>query len=60
MTVYVLDCLNAPDEHSWRVVDDNSFKTESIRQKKVYSVKGFQEAFNDELINSNVDLIRII
>lgn len=60
MTVYVLDCLKAPDEHSWRVVDDNSFKTESIRQKRVYSIKRFQEAFNDELINSNVDLIRII
>tara|TARA_R110002020_G_scaffold113252_7_gene260599 strand:+ start:130 stop:315 length:186 start_codon:yes stop_codon:yes gene_type:complete len=58
--VYVVDCLVAPSEYSWRYVTDDQFKRESQNQGKAYTFKDFQEAFNNEIINSNVDIIRII
>lgn len=58
--VYVVNTNDYEFDDSPRTWDDEKFMTEAEKQGSVYSLKGFQEAFNDEEINSAVDIIRII
>lgn len=57
--VYVVDTTQ-------EITDENyfgyeiSFMNEAERQGNVYSLKGFQDAFNNDKINTNTDLIKII
>jgi hypothetical protein len=56
--VYVVD-TRASDCFSNDLKDDE-FMTLSEEQGRVYTLQGFQEAFNLEEINSDIDLIRFI
>jgi len=41
-------------------LSDEEFMTEAERQGNVYSVEGFEKAFNDMEINTFTDVIKII
>jgi hypothetical protein len=55
--VYVIDVNE--DGYSPNMSDEE-FQTLSEEQGRVYTLNGFQEAFNDEEINSAIDIIRFI
>lgn len=59
--VYVIDTFDLDIDvvpTSW---DDERFMSEAESQGGVYTLEGFQEAFNrDDTINSGVDFIRFI
>ena len=57
--VYVVDTTQEIKVDNY--FDDlNSFMYVSEKQGNVYSLQGFQNAFNNEEINSNTDLIKLI
>jgi hypothetical protein len=58
--VYVVDTYNYEFDTSPKTWDDEKFMNEAEIQGKVYTLQGFQEAFNLEEINSAIDVIRII
>lgn len=41
-------------------MNNEDFMTEAERQGSVYSLKGFEKDFNEEIINSYTDIIKII
>lgn len=58
--VYVIDTFDFDIDvvpTSW---DDERFMSEAEIQGSVYTLNGFQEAFNDETVNSSVEFIRFI
>lgn len=57
--VYVLEVDELGDKHHSELTDDE-FMSLAEEQGRVYSINGFQEAFNLEEINSSIDIIRII
>ena len=50
------------EDKAWSVegLSDEEFMTEAERQGNVYSVEGFEKAFNDMEINTFTDVIKII
>lgn len=57
MRVYVIDTTNL--DKGFEEMSQEEFMTESERQGRVYSIKGFQRAFNEEEVNVNTDVIFI-
>lgn len=55
--VYVLD---ASDERYEPTMTDANFMDLAEEDGRVYSLDGFKDAFNEEEINSAIDVIRII
>jgi len=58
--VYVVDTYNYEFDDTPENWEDEKFISESEIQGRVYTLQGFQEAFNLEEINSSIDVIRII
>lgn len=58
--VYVVNVENYEFNDSPRSWDDERFMSEAEIQGGVYTLNGFQEAFNDETVNSSVEFIRFI
>ena len=56
--VYVLEISDS--EISETSLSDDEFQTLAEEQGRVYTLQGFQEAFNLEEINSAIDVIRFI
>lgn len=57
--VYVLDVNDLEDKHHSELTDDE-FQSLAEEEGRVYTLNGFQEAFNLEEIDSSIDVIRII
>jgi hypothetical protein len=57
MRVYVIDTTNL--DKGFEEMSQEEFMTESERQGRVYSIHGFQRAFNEEEVNVNTDVILI-
>jgi len=59
--VYVLDTADFGEQtkHHSDLTNDE-FQTLAEEQGRVYTLGGFQEAFNSEEINSTIDIIRVI
>ena len=55
-----LDDWKVEDMDNLLELTDEEFMNESERQGKVYSLKGFQKAFNLEEVNITTDQMRII
>lgn len=59
--VYVLDTADFGDQTKhYSELTDDEFQTLAEKQGRVYTLEGFQEAFNFEEINSAIDVIRFI
>lgn len=58
--VYVANVENYEFNDSPRSWDYERFMSEAEIQGGVYTLNGFQEAFNDETVNSSVEFIRFI
>ncbi len=62
--IYVLESAQfdtlLSDEQFENLVTDEDFVTLAEEQGRVYTLQGFQEAFNLEEINSTIDVIRFI
>lgn len=59
--VYVLDTADFGDQTKhYSELTDDEFQTLVEEQGRVYTLGGFQEAFNFEEINSAIDVIRFI
>ena len=58
--VYVVNVEDYEFNDSPRSWDDERFMSEAEIQGGVYTLNGFQEAFNDETVNSSVEFIRFI
>ena len=60
--IYVLDINEEVHNYSKAIseMNDEEFTKEAELRGSVYSLMGFQQAFNNEEINSNIDLIRIL
>ena len=57
--VYVVDVHSDTDELI-PLLSDEEFMNVAERNGTVYTLKGFQHAFNNDLINSSEEFIRII
>lgn len=57
--VYVLDTFNLK-ERDWNSLTDEEFMTLAEEDGNVYSLVGFTEAFNQQDLNTDVDVIRFI
>lgn len=58
---YVLDTEDIDDPtKNYSELTDDEFQTLAEEQGRVYTLGGFQEAFNFEEINSAIDVIRFI
>jgi hypothetical protein len=55
--VYVVD---ADFNDYYAILSDDEFIKLAKEQGRVYTIQGFQEAFNLEAINSSIDVIRFI
>lgn len=55
--VYVIDTQNHLNDLAYT---DEEFMQQAEDEGRVYTLKGFQEAFNNEEINSAIDVIRFI
>jgi hypothetical protein len=58
LRVYVVDANLL--EVSYEELTDEEFVQEAENQGNVYSLVGFQEAFNDREIDSSVEVLRVI
>ena len=58
--VYVVNVEDYEFNDSPRSWGDERFMSEAEIQGGVYTLNGFQEAFNDETVNSSVEFIRFI
>jgi hypothetical protein len=57
--VYVLD-IDSLNSNSADELSDDEFQTLAEEEGRVYTLQGFQEAFNFTEINSSIDVIRFI
>jgi hypothetical protein len=57
--VYVLDTFNVK-ERNWNDLTDEEFINLAEEDGNVYTLQGFQEAFNSQDINTEIDVIRFI
>ena len=58
--VYCLDCQDISIDKGFAELTEEEWITECERQGRVYTLEGFQRAFNEEEINSSIDVIRFI
>lgn len=58
--VYCLDCQDISIDKGFAELTEEEWITECERQGRVYSLQGFQRAFNEEEINSAINVIRFI
>ena len=58
MRVYVIDTYLIEEEID--ITTDNDFMEVAERLGTVFTLKGFEHAFNNEELNTNVDYIRFI
>jgi hypothetical protein len=56
--VYVLNCQDICKGH-WEFTEEE-WINECEKQRGVYTLEGFQRAFNEEEINSSINVIRFI
>jgi len=56
--VYLVDTIQTDKHHS--ELTDDEFQTLAEEQGRVYTIKGFTQAFNYEEVNSFTDVIRFI
>ena len=57
--VYAIDTFNL-QKQDWSNLTNEEFMTLAEEEGNVYTLEGFQEAFNLEEINSSIDVIRFI
>jgi hypothetical protein len=57
---YVLDTQDISIDKGFEELTEEEWITECERQGRVYSTQGFQRAFNEEEINTSIDVLRII
>ncbi len=57
--VYAIDTFNLEERH-WNDLTDDEFMTLAEEQGNIYTLQGFQEAFNSQDINTEIDAIRFI
>lgn len=55
---YVLDTFNVNKE--WAKLSDEEFITLVEEEGNIYTLNGFQEAFNNAEVNSEIDIVRFI
>ena len=58
--VYVLDCQDISTGKGFEELTEEEWMKECERQGRVYTLERFQRAFNEEEINSSIDVIRFI
>ena len=58
--VYALDTQDISIDKGFEELSEEEWITECERQGRVYTLQGFQRAFNNEEVNTNVDIIRFI
>ncbi len=58
--VYCIDCEACEDERDFRTISNDDFIELAEQDGNIYTLDGFQHAFNQEEINSCVDYIRFI
>jgi hypothetical protein len=58
--VYVLDCQDISIDKGFEEITQEEWISECERQGGVYTLEGFQRAFNEEEISSSIHLIRFI
>jgi hypothetical protein len=58
--VYVLDCQDISIDKGFTELTEKEWMDECERQGRVYTLEGFQRAFNEEEIHSSIDVIRFI
>ena len=57
--VYVIDTFNVR-ERNWNDLTDEEFINLAEEDGNIYTLQGFQEAFNSQDINTEIDVIRFI
>lgn len=57
--VYVIDTFNI-GERNWKSLTDEEFITLAEEEGNIYTLEGFQEAFNSQDINTEIDVVRFI
>jgi len=57
--VYVIDIFNV-SERDWNTLTDEEFITLAKKNGNIYTLKAFQEAFNSQDVNTEIDVIRFI
>lgn len=57
--VYVIDTLNVK-ERNWNDLTNEEFINLAEEDGNVYTLQGFQEAFNSQYINAEIDVVRFI
>lgn len=57
--VYVIDTFNS-QKQDWSNLTDEEFITIAEEDGNIYTIQGFQEAFNLGDINTDIDVIRFI
>jgi hypothetical protein len=60
MRVYVVDANDAGDDFSCNQCSNEEFINEAERQEMIYSLEGFQKAFNLSEVNTEIHFIRFI
>lgn len=58
--VYALDTQDISIDKGFEELSEEEWITECERQGRVYTLQGFQRAFNEEEINTNLDVIKFI
>ena len=58
--VYVLDCQDISIDKGYEELTEKEWMDECERQGRVYTLEGFQRAFNEEELNSSIDLIKFM
>jgi hypothetical protein len=59
--VYVIDITIANDQEAyWQDLDDETFIAEAEVQGGIYTLKRFEEAYNEETISTTNTIIRIL
>jgi len=57
--VYLIDTHNIKEQH-WNELTDEEFMVIAEGEGNVHSLNGFQEAFNNSDINTEIDVVRFI
>lgn len=58
--IFVINTSDYDFDDNPREWTDDKFKSETKDSGGIYTLEDFQEAFNDEEINSNIDIIRVL
>ena len=58
--VYCLDTQNISNDKGFEDLTDEEWIDECEKQGKVYTLEGFQKAFNEEEVNVSIDVVKIL